>query len=124
MVRDCFGRAVWVRRMTRRRMPANRRKSPSMPRWLMRIGFSFERRKVDDISTAIRIPTTVDLAHKIASCLIVFQPPDVDGYALCGHQGGDDAETKAVANVGEDDHGHGDEVEVGDQVKGEEAGVA
>ena len=69
MVRDCFGRAVWVKRMTRRRTPANRRKSPSMPRWSMRNGFSFERRKVEDISSAIRTPTTVDLEHKIAFCL-------------------------------------------------------
>ena len=55
---------------------------------------------------------------------MILQPPDVDGYALCGHQGGDDTKTKAVANVGEDDHGHGDEVEVGDQVEREETGVA
>jgi len=48
----------------------------------------------------------------------------MDRYALCGQQAGDDAETKAVADVGEDDHGHGDEVEVGGQVEGEEASVA
>ena len=71
LVRDCFGRAVWVRRITRRRMPANKRKSPSMPRWLMRIGFSFERRNVEVISRAIRTPTTVDLEHTIAFCLIM-----------------------------------------------------
>ena len=50
--------------------------------------------------------------------------PDVDGYAFCGQQAGDDAEPKTVANVGEDDHGHGDEVEMGDQVHREETGVA
>ena len=50
--------------------------------------------------------------------------PDVDGYAFCSQQAGDDAEPKTVANVGEDDHGHGDEVEMGDQVHREETGVA
>ena len=76
----------------------------------------------------MRIPTTVDLEHKIASLLLLTRffnyVPDVDRYALSGQQTGDDAESKAVANVGEDDHGHGDEVEVGGQVEGEEAGVA
>ena len=93
----------------------------------MRNGFSFDKRKVEDISSAMRIPTTVDLEDKIAGCLLLRKfpsLPDVDRYALCGQQAGDDAETKAVANVGEDDHGHGDEVEVGGQVDGEEAGVA
>ena len=57
---------------------------------------------------------------------MILEQPDVDRYAdaFCGQQAGDDAETKAVADVGEDDHGHGDEVEVGDQVEGEEIGVA
>ena len=55
---------------------------------------------------------------------MILQLPDVDRYALCGHQAGDDAEPKAVANVGEDDHGHGDEVELVDQVDGEEPSVA
>ena len=55
---------------------------------------------------------------------MILQLPDVDRYALCGQQAGDDAESKAVANVGEDDHGHGDEVEVGDQLEREETGMA
>ena len=71
LARDCFGRAVWVRRITRRRTPANRRKSPSMPRCRMRNGFSFDRIKVEDISSAMSIPTTVDLEHKIASSLLL-----------------------------------------------------
>ena len=128
LARDCFGRAVWVRRITRRRTPANRRKSPSMPRCRMRNGFSFDRIKVEDISSAMSIPTTVDLEHKITRCLLnsnaILQVPDVDRYAFCGQQAGDDAESKAVANVGEDDHGHGDEVEVGDQLEREETGMA
>ena len=57
---------------------------------------------------------------------MILEQPDVDRYAdaFCGQQAGDDAETKAVADVGEDDHGHGDEVEVGDQIEGKETGVA
>ena len=57
---------------------------------------------------------------------MILEQPDVDRYAdaFCGQQAGDDAETKAVADVGEDDHGHGDEVEVGDQVEGEDIGMA
>ena len=84
MVRDCFGRAVWVKRITRRRTPAKRRNSPSMPRRAMRNGFSFDRRKVDDISNAMRIPTTVDLQQKNGVCFQKdFGLPDVDRYALC-----------------------------------------
>ena len=57
---------------------------------------------------------------------MILEQPDDDRYAdaFCGQQAGDDAETKTVADVGEDDHGHGDEVEVGDQVEGEDIGMA
>ena len=95
-----------------------------MPRRAMRNGFSFDRRKVDDISNAMRIPTTVDLQQKNGVCFQKdFGLPDVDRYALCSQQARDDAESKTIANVGEDDHGHGDEVEVCDQVERKETRV-
>ena len=87
-----------------------------MPRRAMRNGFSFDRRKVDDISNAMRIPTTVDLQQKNGVCFQKdFGLPDVDRYALCSQQARDDAESETIANVGEDDHGHWDEVEVFDE---------
>ena len=59
--RDGLGRATWVKRITRNKTPANRRKSPSMPRWSIKNGFNFDKRNVDDISMVIKIPTAVDL---------------------------------------------------------------
>ena len=56
---DGFGKATWVRRITTRRTPAKRRKSPSIPRWLINTGFNFVRLKDDKLSNVARIPTKI-----------------------------------------------------------------
>ena len=115
--RDCLGRATWVKIITRNKTPANRRKSPSMPRWSIRNGFNFDKRNVEDISNVIRIPTAVDLETILFSSGTFLQLPDIHRYALSGDQAGNDTKSKAIANVSKDDHGHRDEVEVAIQVK-------
>ena len=54
----------------------------------------------------------------------ILRLPDVDRYALSCQQAGNDAKTEAVAHVGEDDHGHRDEVEVLDEIERQKIGVA
>ena len=55
------GKAAWVRRITIKRAPAKKIKSPSIPRWLINTGFNFERVKDEKFCNVTRIPTTVDL---------------------------------------------------------------
>ena len=54
----------------------------------------------------------------------ILQLPDVDRYTLSCQQAGNDAKTEAVAHVGEDHHGHWDEVEMFDEIEREKIGVA
>ena len=76
----------------------------------------------------MRTPTTVDLERNILifffSLKPILQLPDVDRYTLSSQQAGNDAKTEAVAHVGEDHHGHWDEVEVLDEIEREKIGVA
>ena len=50
-------------------LPANMVKRPWIPRKSIRTGFSFDRTNVEDISTVIRIPITVDLKIEGVSSL-------------------------------------------------------
>ena len=54
----------------------------------------------------------------------ILQQPDVDRDTLSSQQAGNDAKTKAVAHVGEDDHGHWDEVEVFNDIERKKIGAA
>ena len=54
----------------------------------------------------------------------ILRLPDVDRDTLSCQQAGNDAKTEAVAHVGEDDHGHWDEVEVFDEIERQKIGVA
>ena len=75
----------------------------------------------------MRTPTTVDLEQNILiffSLNTILQLPDADRDTLSSQQAGNDAKTKAVAHVGEDHHGHWDEVEVFDDIEREKIGVA
>ena len=56
-----------------------------MPRWSIRKGFNFDNRNVEDISNAMRTPTTVDLERNILIFLFFLEDNSPTTWCWQGH---------------------------------------